>query len=161
MEDDQVYKLIFKLIRDIWKRTLHAADNYNQSAKVIVYPDRAEPPMERLLIKECASGDPMRATCSGPVLRTWRYQGTDFEEVSEQPASPAPTVRKRRVAPDGSFVPAHQFFIEGSVRFSISEDRRRVVFAYVFGPLHGRGCVYEVVNDYLLQHAQGTGGWVS
>jgi hypothetical protein len=123
---DWLYQLIFDEVARIWSRAVKDG---------ITFPNSGPPP-DYLLIEECGDADWERAVCLRPVLRSWTCRGADFELQPQAPPEHIPPPVER------GFRDSY-----GIVRFQVRPDRKKLVFEYILGPLHGRGRVFLVVGQ--------------
>ena len=131
---DWLYGLIFAKFRDAWLK----AQNEGRGHR--------DPASADMLISQY--GDTQRSECAvrcrGEVLRRWMYCGDDFEELPEFKSSPDVNA-------------AHGMFYEHAYgAFNISPDRKIIVLEYGFGPLYGRGFVYDVKGQGARGRNKGT-----
>jgi len=145
---------------------MRETDTFNESAAVIAYPDRRVLPPERLIVLQFTEGNTQIARCHGPIKRTWVYEGTDFVEQSGHTNLPATVTRWRPfiISPGRAIMLTDQYFNQSCISFYISEDRKRVVFIYMLGPLYGRACIYAVTGQGSrgeFDIAPNTQGWSS
>lgn len=130
---DWLYSLIFAEVHRLWDRARRESERMGSDFG---------PAPRALIISEYSDGNFTNAACRGLRKRQWRYSG------DEQPVLIDPD------DPDISHVSEtsdQMFFSEGQVRFSISADRKSLIFEYALGPRYGCGQVFHV-------HGQGKHG---
>jgi len=111
------------------------------------------PAPDRFYIQQCAAIDWKHLFLQEPILRLWLFQGTlPPILVSAVP----PPVLDQTVR--------GMFFVDGTVQFCITADRKRVIWNHWLGRRYGRGKVFRVVGQGLtaqLEKDPEFGEWVS
>lgn len=132
-ETDWLYSLIFAEVRRLWNRARRESTTMGTDFG---------PAPRCLIISEYSDGNFTNATCRGLRKRQWRYSG-DEHLILIEPDDPGIS--------HVSETPDQMFFSVGEVRFSISADRKSLIFEYALGPRYGCGQVFQV-------HGQGKSG---
>lgn len=126
---DWLYSLIFAEVDRLWRRAWRDSEAMGT--------DLGSAPVA-LIISEYSDGHFRSATCRGFRKRQWKY--TDNEQpVLIEPDDPGISQVLE--------VPGHMFFPVGEVRFSITADRKSLIFEYALGPRYGRGQVFHVYGQ--------------
>ena len=143
---DWLFALIFREIQRIWNEA-------NRFAEQISKPEKPQPSLEALRVRQCAGARLGSGFLSPPILREWLFDGADFTEL-EPTETFLPKRKGKALVPFPLSVRNSEsrgaLFVEGNVSFYITPGRKQCVLTYQLGPRYGRGIVYEV-------HGQGTG----
>ncbi len=123
---DWLYSLIFAEVDRLWNRARR--ENATMGTDF-------GPAPRALIVSEYSDGNFTNATCRGLRKRQWRYSG-DEQPVLIEPDDPGVS--------HVSETPDQMFFSVGKVRFSISADRKSLIFEYALGPRYGCGQVFQV-----------------
>ena len=140
-QSDWLYHLIFGEAAKLWTQAQKEGSG------------KFGPVPNRFYIQQCAGVDWGQLFCHPPILRVWTFDATT--EPALIAAVPFPT-------PDRAV--CGMFFVDGSVRFHIADDRKRVGWNHFLGPRYGRGKVFRVRGQgqtATLEQDPAFGEWVS
>jgi hypothetical protein len=139
-QSDWLYSLIFDEAAKLWLQAQKEG-----SGKFGPAPDR-------FYIQQCADVDWEQIFCQPPILQVWSLEATSPPALVVAPSS----------SPDHAV--RGMFFRDGTVRFHIAGDRRRVAWNHFLGPRYGRGKVFRVHGQgqrATLEQDPTFGEWVS
>jgi hypothetical protein len=140
-KSDWLYHIIFREVERVWAHTRREGEGtYGPAPDRFYIQQHSEYTSTSLLL------------CSGYILRLWSFDGSEFTLLPHEKSGIYDTTIRG------------MFYIEGSIRFHITNDRKNVIWNAWFGPRYARGkafCVIGQGKKATLEKATAFMEWIS